>query len=66
MRSYARFLASDTKMTTIRKDMIVNDVDTLESQASLEDRNSYNRYSTLYRPFRRYCGLKNWSGGSPK
>jgi predicted AAA+ superfamily ATPase len=30
MRSYARFIASDTKMATIREDMQVNDLDTLD------------------------------------
>ena len=30
MRSYARFVASDTKMATIRADMMVNDLDTLD------------------------------------
>lgn len=30
LRSYFRFIASDTKITTIRDDMVVNDVDTLD------------------------------------
>jgi hypothetical protein len=30
LRSYSRFVASDTKITTIRDDMVVNDVDTLD------------------------------------
>lgn len=30
MRSYARFVASDTKMATLRADMVVNDLDTLD------------------------------------
>jgi len=56
MRSYSRFVSSDAKMATIQKDMVVNDIDSLD----------YNTILSYINALKRIFVIENLPAWNPK